>query len=163
MAAFATSLKRSKHNDEKRLSEFLLNEEIPRLEGIACEVFVVKFWMLSTHDSTVSKERAERRQMELELMPRKRSRFVPAFGFLHSAIINVPLQSYSGSHNKENQGGGRRGSATHRCHSACLPFRHHIPCMMSHITSGASKRGGAQTTRGKGSQEARSRGQGEGG
>lgn len=35
MAAFATSWKRSKHNDEKKLSEFLLNEEIPRLEGIA--------------------------------------------------------------------------------------------------------------------------------
>jgi hypothetical protein len=43
MATFATSLKRSKHNDEKRMSEFLLNEEIPRLEGIACAVCAFKF------------------------------------------------------------------------------------------------------------------------
>jgi hypothetical protein len=35
METFATSWKRSKHNDEKRMSEFLLNEEIPRLQGIA--------------------------------------------------------------------------------------------------------------------------------
>jgi hypothetical protein len=37
MAAFATSWKRSKHNDEKLFSDLLLNEEIPRLEGIARE------------------------------------------------------------------------------------------------------------------------------
>jgi hypothetical protein len=43
MASFATSWKRSKHNDEKNLSEFLLNQEIPRLEGIACALFDVKF------------------------------------------------------------------------------------------------------------------------
>ena len=36
MTNLATSWKRSKHNDEKKLSEFLLNDEIPRLEGIAC-------------------------------------------------------------------------------------------------------------------------------
>jgi hypothetical protein len=35
MTAFATTWKRSKHNDEKLLSDLLLNEEIPRLEGIA--------------------------------------------------------------------------------------------------------------------------------
>jgi hypothetical protein len=108
MTSFAASWKRSKHNDEKNLSEFLLNQEIPRLGGIACTLFDVKFDAFQLTLRSV--ERALR-----EAAVGTRTDASQAQQVSHSmrgncfSINNAPWQPYPGGNNKEDKRGERRG------------------------------------------------------
>lgn len=110
MTALATSWKRSKHNGEKLLSDHLLNEEIPRLEGIARGSFVAWFHQLLLMLSQCRKSVQNDVNWNLSsCLASVAGRFVFCAACVY--VTDVLSQPHPGSNNQENERGRRRGDS----------------------------------------------------